>query len=691
MEIKDKIFNEIKKGNLKNKSLNEILTLFPYYKKVKKQTVTALSELERENKIVRSRNGKYFTPKQIGAFYGLLHGNERGFAFITPENAVGDFFVPKKSLAGALDGDRVLAAPVKEGLDEAYVIKVCERGRKSVVGTFKRYGAHGKVYPDDLKMPVVEIYGSIPSTAKDGYKVLCEILTYRESGLTGRISEVLGEGGSFEAEELSIIRAHGLSESFPDEVISEAEKAEKKPILCEGRTDLRDLLLFTVDGADTRDIDDAISLEINEDRYILGVHIADVSNYVKEKTKLDKEAYARGTSVYFPDRVLPMLPKQLSNGICSLNEGEDRLALSCLMVFDRGGNRLSYDIFESVIKSAHKTTYAEIEAILNGDINMIEKYPDLVDTVKLMDELMVILENKRKADGEVDLNVKEAKIYVDDDGEIIIPRFERLNSEKIIEQFMVSANEAVAEFLTLKKAPCLYRVHEIPAPEKAETFQNFLNDLGICANFDIGDVKPEDFQKILDAAANEPYASVISKVMLRSMQKARYFEKNLGHFGLASDCYCHFTSPIRRYPDLFVHRAVKSVLKNDYKALKRLSSAAGDAGKDCSLRERIADEAERDVDNLYKLVYMQDRLGEKFDAVISGVTNFGIFCELENTVEGLVPLESLPQDDYEYIPEKFILKGYKHSFRLGDKVRVEAASCDYGRMRVIFILENQTN
>ncbi|MDE5728988.1 MAG: VacB/RNase II family 3'-5' exoribonuclease, partial [Clostridia bacterium] len=410
-----------------------------------------------------------------------------------------------------------------------------------------------------------------------------------------------------------------------------------------------------------------------------------VSHYVKYKSALDKNAYSRGTSVYFPDRVLPMLPKELSNGACSLNEGEDRFALSCEMTFDKNAKRLSYDVFKSVIKSRRRTTYNEIEALLNGEKEICEKYSDLLESVLNMKNLCLALEQRRNAAGSVNLDVKEAHIYVDEKGEITIPPCERMLSQRIIEQFMISANEAVAEFLQKNNAPCLYRVHESPAEDKAASFCAFLRDLGINVNEFKGDIKPADFQKILTAAEDKPYFSVINKVMLRTMQKARYAEENLGHFGLASSCYCHFTSPIRRYPDLFVHRSLKLVLdKNTEKSQKLFAGIAHDAGVDCSARERVADEAERRVDDLYKLAYMSERLGEEFEAVISGVTSHGIYCELENTVEGLVPLEDLPKDKYEFFEDKFLLKGARHAYKLGDGIKIKVVDCDLGRMKVLF-------
>lgn len=624
-------------------------------------------------------------PKHIQTQIGIVRANERGFAFITPDGGGNDFFVPRHSINGAYHGDRVLFAHVKGTEDEAEILKIFERNPSPVVGTLIFDRRSARVYPDDTRRPTLFIPRDCLYGATGGQKVVCEVTAYPKGRApSGRVLEILGDEGDLYSEEISIIRAHDLREEFPEDVLKEAQKAQKCVPVLENRRDLRDKIIFTIDGEDTRDIDDAISLDTVKGNYVLGVHIADVSHYVKYRSHLDNEAYARGTSVYFPDRVLPMLPKELSNGICSLNEGEDRLTLSCEMTFDKSGKRLKYEVFESVIKSCRKMTYPDVTAICEGDSALREKYAEIVPSIELMKDLCLILEGTRKGAGSVDLDVKEAHIYVDDKGEIVIPPVERTISQRIIEQFMISANEAVAEFMQSKKLPCLYRIHEKPSPEKTADLFAFLRDLGINVKGDCNNPEPMDFQKILNYAADKPYYSVINKIMLRSMQKARYDGVNRGHFGLASQCYCHFTSPIRRYPDLFVHRALKCALHGDADKAKSLySPLLEQAGIDCSEKERIADQAERDVDDLYKLAYMSERLGEEFDGVISGVTSHGIYCELDNTVEGLIPIEDLPADSYEYIEGKFILKGAKHRFRMGDKLHVLIAACDLGKMKVI--------
>ncbi len=628
--------------------------------------------------------------KTATAYSGVLQATDKGFAFIIPddrEKFSKDLFVPKKYVNGALDGDKVIFCRKEGTTDEAHVLKVAERKLKSVCGTLERRNRLAYVYPDNPRHPTIFIANGLVKNAKNGDKVVCEITSYPKGKAPGgKISEVLGESGELSVEELSIIRSFGLEEEFSQDAERQAEEAAKEQIVLGNRRDFRDKLIITIDGEDTRDIDDGVSLERQGENFVLGVHIADVSNYVAYRTRLDNEAYARGTSVYFPDRVLPMLPKSLSNGACSLNENEERYALSCTIVFNGDGERISYDICESVIKSRHRTTYNEITALLQKDPDICAKYGDLIEVTADMERLCNLLENRRNLAGSVDLDVKEAHIYLDGD-KIVIPNCERTVSHKIIEQFMISANEAVAEFLQKRGAPCLYRIHERPAPEKAENFFAFLKELGQSANFDAENIRPADFKKILEATADKPYTSLVNKVMLRTMQKARYSEKNLQHFGLASECYCHFTSPIRRYPDLFVHRVLKQILRGEKYELEKYASVAPSSATDCSERERVADEAERKVDDLYKLFYMYERLGEKFEATISGVTSHVIYCELDNAVEGLVPIECLPDDSYQLYPEKFLLEGAKHRYKLGDKLFVTVADCDLGRMKTIFTLE----
>ena len=691
MTVRENIEELFARGKLAfktEKQVCEILKIKPTEKKAVKHI---LEELEKDGVILKNNSGEYCSPAQIGAVSGTISGNERGFAFLIPDGKTADmkdYFIPRHSLKGALDGDRVLAAKVKGTEDEATVIKILSRGRTAVAGTFERVGGACYVVPDSAKfVPRIFVPTSLSLGAKQGDKVVCRITAYPHGKApNGKVTEILGKSGDFFAEELSIIRNYGLYEEFPKEIEKQAESVAAEKVVLGKRRDLRGELTITIDGDDTRDIDDAVSLKRRGGNFVLGVHIADVGHYVKRGSKLDGEAYNRGTSVYFPDRVLPMLPRALSNGACSLNEGEDRYALSCVMTITPEGERIKSEIFESVINSNHRTTYKEITALIEGDEGAAEKYPDLITMCRDMKELCEALSSRRERLGNIDLSVKEAHISLDERGEIVIPDFERTISERIIEQFMISANEAVAERMEKAGAPFMFRVHEPPAPEKIVSFLSFLSDLGISGKVSEDEPTPKQFQAILKSVAGKPCEGAVNKVMLRTMQKARYFERNLGHFGIASGCYCHFTSPIRRYPDLFIHRIIKGMLHGELDLMReKYAPVAAEEATHCSLCERNADGAERDVDSLYKVVYMSDRTGEEYEATVSGVTAFGVFAELDNTVEGLIRLEKLPGGSYEYLEDKFVLKG-ERTFRLGDRIKIRVDGCDWGNMRPEFSL-----
>lgn len=696
MDLRKIILEGFKSGKLNGKPLSAMpsaMRLSPSYKKSIKAVI---KNLEEDGLIISDGSGCYGTPERLHAFCARVKANPQGYAFLIPDGKAereNDYFVPKKRLRDALNGDKVLAVPVRSTRDEAMVIKVLERGKQRIVGTLSLDGRCGYVVPDDRSYDS-DVYIPLPliGDANDGDKVVAEITSYpKGKAVGGKIIEVLGESGDFFVEEDAIIRSYDLHTEFPEYVERTAETVAQEPVDINGRRDLRELLTVTIDGADTRDIDDAVSLERVGENFRLGVHIADVSRYVKYNGCIDKEAYARGTSVYFPDRVLHMLPKALSNGACSLNEGEYRYAMSCFMTFSPSGERLDFELCESVIRSDKRMTYDEVTAILESGENA-NKYSIIAPMLRDMERLCLILEDRRRLAGEVSLDVKDTHIYLNERGEIVIPDYERAVSHRIIEQFMVSANEAVASLAEKHKAPFLYRVHEKPAPEKTQLLYGFLRDLGYNAKGDTDNVTPKDYQKILNAVADKPYASVVNKVMLRSMQKARYDERNLGHFGLAIKRYCHFTSPIRRYPDLFIHRVLKEILHGTLNEnYEKYARVAESAATDTSERERQADAVERDVDDLYKIAYMSDRIGEEYDAVISGVIESGIFAELANTVEGFIRLDLLPADRYEFIAEKFLLKGRHRSFRIGDKIRVKVVGCDFGSRRVQFtLLSTQT-
>lgn len=698
MNIYETLLQGFLSGSLSGKTLVEICKTLHIPYRESRRLIPLLDELCQKGHIYLDDTGRYGTKEDLGLIEGVISGNERGFAFLFVDGRDDDFFIPKKYLFGALHGDRVLAQPTCLGQgDEARVVKILERGYKQIVGTFRKDRKAGYLFPDEKKFST-EIYIPLAScyAIKNGVKAVAKITSYpKGKSPGGEIVEVLGDEDDFFAEELSIIRSYNLKEEFPTRVEKEAKRQENKgitPADLVNRRDFRDELIVTIDGEDTRDIDDAISLTFDGENYRLGVHIADVSHYVEAKGVIDNEAFERGTSVYFPDGVLPMLPKALSNGICSLNEGEDRLTLSCLMTVDKKGVVRSSEIVEGIIRSRHKMTYTEITKILDGDASVCKKYADVLDTVRLFSDLTKILQVKRQKQGSVTLDVKEAKILFDKKtNEITIPTYERPFSYQIIEAFMVLANETVAEYMHSMEAPFIYRVHEKPTQEKASAFRLFAQGLGLTARFNADEVKPYDYQNILKSAENLPTFAVLNRVMLRSMQKARYLEENLGHFGLASKCYCHFTSPIRRYPDLCIHRIIKDILHGGYPtANEKYGEFVVRASKQSSETERKATDCERDIDDLYKTMYMSERIGEEYEAVISGVTSFGLFAELPNTIEGFIPIESL-YGEFNFDKERFTLRGRTESYTLGESLKVKVLDVDFYRRRTVFSLIKKIN
>lgn len=668
---------------------------------------------------IEYKNGVYSLPRPV-LYTGVLTGNEKGFAFFTPDPAdkntaaetpekPRDIFIPAKYLNGAMHKDRVVVKIVNRGENESAtgeVVKILERGYTEIVGAFYKDRRAGRLLPDERKY-FSEIYIPLAScrNVKSGVKAVAKITAYRYGACPeGEITEVLGDDDDFFAEETSILRSFGLREEFPDSVLAAAEEVAAEdittlPLKTEHlpRRNLLNEFFVTVDGADTRDIDDGVSVEKQGDNYVLSVHIADVSHYVKAGGELDKEAFKRGTSVYFPDRVLPMLPQALSNGCCSLNEGEARLAFTCKMLIAGGGTDkaaaenagkvLEREIFPSLVRSAYRLTYDEVDAMLSGGAaaeKLLEKYPLMRDSLAPMRELTEILAARRVKKGEVNLDLKEKHIYYDKERDVIeIPDEKPSFSRGLIEQFMVTANETVATFLNSRGAPCLYRVHEPPVPEKAENLKAFARLLGFFPKWNDEEVFPADYAALLNEARGGAKEQVLAKVTLRSMQKARYCEKNLKHFALVSGCYCHFTSPIRRYPDLFVHRALKAVLSANETATERLKEFAAEAAKKTSDTERNADDAERAVDDLYAAAYMADYIGQEFDGVISGVTERGFFAELKNGIEGFVPLDSL-YGYYIFLPDTFELKGGGKSYALGNSVRVKVTDVDFYTRRITF-------
>lgn len=627
---------------------------------------------------------------------GKLQGNERGYAFLIPldENKE-DYFIPHSDLKGAMHGDIVLAETTDgDGArTTARVLKILERGITKLVGTFFTSKSGGFVIPDERKYynDIFIPFGK-GLRAKAGDKVVCKITSYpKKMNPEGIITEILGRQFEKQAELKSILFNYKLPEKFPKAVVECAESilppTEKD---FKDRADFRNLLTMTIDGDDAKDFDDAISIEKKRGGiYRLGVHIADVSHYVKIGGVIDKEAFERATSVYFPEKVIPMLPEKLCNDVCSLKEGLDRLTLSCVMDVDQSGKVLDYEITPSVIRSSARMTYAKVQRILDGDKVLIKEYKPLIKSITLMSQLADILTKKRDEEGSIDLDVKESVILVDKRGSVTVEPAPRDKAHRIIEEFMLLANVTVGEYMYYLEKPFIYRVHERPSEERLEHFYLFLNGLGFNERRKKGEVFSKYFQTILKNAENTPAYTLINRVMLRSMQKAKYSPIDVGHFGLSKKHYCHFTSPIRRYPDLVVHTLIKEFLSGKTDLEKKYGQFVFDASSKSSEKEKNAVEAERAVDEYYKMLYISDFVGEEFDGIVSGVMAFGVFVELDCCIEGLVKIETLKgKKRFVFDERNYSLSDGKNTYKLGQKVRIKVAGIDVGNRRPDFVMIN---
>ncbi len=708
MRFKDKILEVVSGTRQKLLSFDEIAKHMGLLSNFDKQALaSALNELVKEDKLVFSKRNKYMLPDNSGAMKATIIANPNGYAFARPVGEGDDVFIAERDLNGATHGDTVLVK--MQGKQNRFgkgkgkraqgsrvqgeVISILARGYKTIVGFYQSTAGGGIVIPDDARFAdSIFVPASKTKGAVSNSKVVLNITEYpsRTRMAQGEITEVLGDANSFKVSTLSVIRSFGLIEEFPQDTLLEADKVNV-PVTEEDikkRRDFRNDLIITIDGEDARDFDDAISMYKKKDHYVLSVHIADVASYVKEGGAIDKEAFRRGTSVYFPDYVLPMLPKVLSNGICSLNPNEDRLAMSVIMEFDKNGNVVNYDICEGVIRSNYRMTYTEVTKIFEGDKETKQKYQDVVPMLEEMAVLAKLLLKRRDTAGQLDFDLPETQINVDNEGRITeIYRKPRNLSDRLIEQFMVITNEVVARHCSLLNLPFVYRVHEDPTPERVKAFKMFISSFGLILGGAGGDgYEPKDFQKLLLEIKNTPFSQPISKIMLRSMQKARYYPENLGHFGLALKDYCHFTSPIRRYPDLTIHRIIKYMLHNELtpNKLKVLESFVVEASEQSSVTERNADEAERAVDDLKKAEYMKDKIGEVYEGNISSVTDSGIFVELDNTIEGFIYKENLPDDRYIFDQARYMLVGKRNRYMLGDRLSVRVAQVDMNTRHIDF-------
>lgn len=616
---------------------------------------------------------------------GKIQGTSKGYAFLIPDDMqLEDIFIAEKDLNGAMHGDRAVVIVRNNGgrRQEGKVTQVIERGSLRTVGLLKIVKKIAYVVPDDVKFGKdVSIALSKLNGAKDGQKVVVKITRYYASKRNpdGEIIEILGEPNKIDTEVKAVIRGYGLSEEFPTKVLESAKYLPES--INKGdypnRLDYTNNICFTIDGEDTRDIDDAISIDTAKNgNRVLGVHIADVGEYVKRDNVFDKEAYKRGTSVYFPNLVLPMLPRELSNGICSLNERVDRLALSCFMEFDKNANLVDYKICESIINSKKRFTYTEVQRVFDGSDDQPK---ELIEKLNLMRGLAKQLAEQRVKRGAIEFNIPEVQVYLNDLGDVLnLKKRENNESHRLIESFMIVANETIATHFLSKNVPFVYRIHEKPDAEKIERLVGILNTFGISHNINSEDVEPKDIQVLLNSIEGETPEYVINKIALRCMKKAKYSPECIGHYGIASPKYCHFTSPIRRYPDLTIHRIIKEYLHNEIDDREKLilKEFVNYASIQSSERERNAESVERDIDDLYRVFYMTHHLGEEFDGIISSVTNFGVFVELENTVEGMIKIDNLPNDQYEYFEDRFCLKGYNNKFSIGDKLRVRSVRAD---------------
>ncbi len=702
IELKNKLLSFMKEDTYKPLSHDDLLREFQESSGEEPGFEEALNSLLEDGSIIVTRKNKYGVTEKMNLVPGRIQGNKKGFGFLIPDNRdMRDLFIPAESLNGAMNNDRVIARLTAGELgakkSEGEVIKILKRANEKVVGTFENGKGFGFVVPDDQRIyQDIFISKTDFNGAKDGHKVVVEITKWPEGRRNpeGVIVEILGHKDDAGTDIISIIRGHNLPEEFPAEVEAQAEKIPEKVSETDiaKRRDLRDRVIVTIDGEDAKDLDDAVSLELLPNgNYLLGVHIADVSQYVFENSYLDKEALKRGTSVYLVDRVVPMLPKRLSNGICSLNPQIERLTLSCDMEIDKKGKVQKYEIYESVIKTKERMTYKNVNKILEGsDPEVMSRYSGLADTFKQMERLMEILNNRRRARGSIEFEFEETKIILDEKGRPIdIRPYERGISERIIEEFMLVCNETIAEHMYWKETPFIYRVHEDPDAEKLQAFNEFIFNFGYHLK-GLAEIHPKALQQLTDQIKGTKEERIINTLMLRSLKKARYTSESMGHFGLAAKYYCHFTSPIRRYPDLMIHRIIKEDIhgKLNEKRLKHLQSIIEGIADQSSIRERAADEAERAVEDLKKAEYMRDRIGEEYDGIISNVTSFGMFVELENTIEGLVHMSNMEDDYYQFDEVHHILIGERHrrTFRIGDNIRIKVLNADITNRTIDFVL-----
>ncbi|QQN55888.1 ribonuclease R [Anaerococcus obesiensis] len=697
MNFKDLIINIVNDKNYKPMTIDEMLRYLDCDKYIKKDVKKIIKKLAKENEIkISSKNKIHPLSNDDKSLMGEISLAQGGYGFfISDNNEYMDVFISQNNLNSANDKDRVKIEIIKEkeyGKNaEGKVVEILQRNTNQIVGLYKKNKGFGFVISDrDNLSSDIYIDEKFSKKAKNNDKVVCEIIKYPKNGSPeGKIVEVLGNKNDFNVDVLSIIRSYGLKDNFSKKTKKEAVFIEKEIDISKqkDRKDLRDLFTVTIDGRDSKDFDDAISIEKDEEDFILYVHIADVSHYVKENSEIDKEAYQRGNSTYLYNIVLPMLPEELSNGICSLNPNENRLALSLKMRINKSGKVVDYKIYKSMIKSNYRLVYDDVNDYLD---NKDKVYDDeiLIEKLELFDKLYKILKNKREKRGAIDFNFTESQIDVNEKGDVLnISIFERGSANKMIEEFMLVSNETIASLFAYMDFPSLYRIHEKPKDEKVESFKNILNTLGY--NIKGKELHPKDFQEILKEVSGKDDESLVNMLMLRTMRKAKYANYRDIHFGLATKYYTHFTAPIRRYPDLIVHRLVKDFVDNKFENISQssLEKQLAKNAEHLSITERNSEECERDVEDLYKCKYMKKYIGEKFQGIISTITDFGIFIELENTVEGCF-MYKFSDDHFEYIEQKLscVNRDNNKRYKIGQKVLIEVKNVDLEKRNIDFDL-----
>ena len=660
----------------------ELAMLLQVPKEQREELREVLESLEADGRIYLSKRGKY-CKGEAKHLTGTFRASLKGFGFVVVED-----------VNGAFDGDQVEFVITKDAQGqrrsrEGRIVRIIARGMTTVVGLFqkKEQQNYGFVLPDNQRFPHdIFIPDEKSKGAVSGHKVVVELTSYGEAGRKpeGRVTEIIGHINDTGTDIMSIVRGYDLPVEFSEKILNQADRACKDVTKADmaGRKDLRGWQMVTIDGEDAKDLDDAVSLTMEGERYLLGVHIADVTNYVQENSAIDREALARGTSVYLADRVIPMLPHKLSNGICSLNAGEDRLALSCMMTVDSRGLVVSHEIAETVIHVNERMTYTSVKKILDDkDPDEIERYRDLVPMFERMRELSHILRERRKRRGSIDFDFPETKMVLDKEGKPLeIRPYDRNIATKLIEDFMLLANETVAEDFYWQELPFVYRTHEAPDEEKIRKLATFINNFGYSMHVGVNEIRPKEIQKLLAKVEDRPEEALICRLALRSMKQARYLPENIGHFGLAANYYTHFTSPIRRYPDLQIHRIIKDNIRGrmNEEKIAHYQSILPEVTKHSSEMERRAEEAERETVKLKKVEYMRQYIGDEFEGVISGITKWGMYVELPNTVEGMVHVANMSDDHYDYYEERYEMTGVHTGkvYKLGQKVRVRVLNAD---------------